>query len=325
MKLDFQFVIDRAWQAVKERELRPGEYCRFLPEENSVPNEYGCADAANILYSIGKIERCPERRLAAVKALQAMQDPETGLFQEETHHPLHTTAHCLAALELFDAGAFYPVKAVQQYSDPEKFLDALAWESDPWNESHKGAGLFSILALTGMLTLEWQEKYFANLDRNADPENGVSRKNAARSGKAELAAHMAGNFHYFFCYHHARHPFPYPEKAIDSCIRLYQERRLFGNFGEKFTFLEVDWVFTLLRCSRQTPHRFEDVRSNLRDFAVKYHKFLTETNWNNAIGGNDLHAIFGMITAVAELQLALPGEIITEIPLKNVLDRRPFI
>ena len=96
MKLDFQFVIDRAWQAVKERELRPGEYCRFLPEENSVPNEYGCADAANILYSIGKMERCPERRLAAVKALQAMQDPETGLFQEETHHPLHTTAHCLA-------------------------------------------------------------------------------------------------------------------------------------------------------------------------------------------------------------------------------------
>ena len=39
----------------------------------------------------------------------------------------------------------------------------------------------------------------------------------------------------------------------------------------------------------------------------------------------DLHALFGVICALAELQSALPGFIRTERPLRLVLDRRPFI
>ena len=42
-------------------------------------------------------------------------------------------------------------------------------------------------------------------------------------------------------------------------------------------------------------------------------------------GFNDLHMLFGSVCALAELQLALPGIIVTEKPLKLVLDRRPFI
>jgi hypothetical protein len=40
---------------------------------------------------------------------------------------------------------------------------------------------------------------------------------------------------------------------------------------------------------------------------------------------NDLHMLFGASCALAELQSALPGKIITEKPLRLVLDRRPFI
>ena len=40
---------------------------------------------------------------------------------------------------------------------------------------------------------------------------------------------------------------------------------------------------------------------------------------------NDLHALFGAVCALAELQLALPGELRSSVPLRNVLDRRPFI
>ena len=42
-------------------------------------------------------------------------------------------------------------------------------------------------------------------------------------------------------------------------------------------------------------------------------------------GLNDLHALFGAVCCLAELQAALPGEITSEKPLKLVLDRRPFI
>ena len=40
---------------------------------------------------------------------------------------------------------------------------------------------------------------------------------------------------------------------------------------------------------------------------------------------NDLHMLFGAVCALAELQQALPGLITSTVPLKLVLDRRPFI
>ena len=79
-------------------------------------NPYGCADAANLLYSIGRFPGSAGERLAWVDALRSLQDPGDGLFHEATHHEIHTTAHCVAALELFDArparslaGLFNPV------------------------------------------------------------------------------------------------------------------------------------------------------------------------------------------------------------------------
>ena len=40
---------------------------------------------------------------------------------------------------------------------------------------------------------------------------------------------------------------------------------------------------------------------------------------------NDLHMLFGAVCALAELQQALPGELTSAVPLRLVLDRRPFI
>ena len=40
---------------------------------------------------------------------------------------------------------------------------------------------------------------------------------------------------------------------------------------------------------------------------------------------NDLHMLFGTVCALAELQNALPGEIVSTRPMRLVLDRRPFI
>ena len=42
-------------------------------------------------------------------------------------------------------------------------------------------------------------------------------------------------------------------------------------------------------------------------------------------GFGDRHMLFGTVCALAELQQALPGELESTVPLKLVLDRRPFI
>ena len=115
-------------------------------------------DAANLLYTIGDFERDPQRRAESIAAMQKVQDHETGLFHESTHHPIHTTAHVLAALELYDAGPLYPVYALEEYREIEKmraFLEGLDWEGEPWGQSHRGAGLYAALRLTGRVDAAW--------------------------------------------------------------------------------------------------------------------------------------------------------------------------
>ena len=117
----------------------PGKYRRWLwqdPEQtrNLGVNAYGCADAANILYTIGHFPAEPAIRQSWVKNLQALQRPDTGEFPEGTHFILHTTAHCTAALELFDQKPLYPPKFVEQYLEKEKLyelLDGLEWVKSP--------------------------------------------------------------------------------------------------------------------------------------------------------------------------------------------------
>ena len=67
-----------------------------------VINPYGCADAANIRYMIGEFPATSAERENWIINLQGFQNPISGLFEEATHHPYHTTAHCVAALELFE-------------------------------------------------------------------------------------------------------------------------------------------------------------------------------------------------------------------------------
>ena len=63
----------------------------------------------------------------------------------------------------------------------------------------------------------------------------------------------------------------------------------------------------------------------MRDFAEKYLDYMDGVDGEKDDSFNDLHMLFGAVCALAELQLALPGEIITTVPMKIVLDRRPFI
>jgi hypothetical protein len=52
---------------------------------------------------------------------------------------------------------------------------------------------------------------------------------------------------------------------------------------------------------------------------------LTGLDPESDTGLDDLHDLFGSVCAIAELQQALPGEIVTARPWRLVLDRRPFI
>jgi hypothetical protein len=293
-------------------------------------NPYGCADAANILYTIGRFPRDRAERAGWVATLRSLQSPETGLFEEATHHTIHTTAHCIAALELFDARPEYPLTGLAALREPANMRDFLAgldWKGDPWRASHQGAGLFAALAITEEIDLAWQDAYFAWLDAWADPATGLfgGRKiqPVAHSGVVTLVPHMAGTFHYLFNMQWSRRPLRHPERLIDCCLGMLAERKF--PLGARVSFAEIDWIYCVNRARRECDHRFAEARAAIEGLGRKLCDFLLSLDPETDDGLNDLHQLFGTFCALAELQQAVPGLLRTNRPLKLVLDRRPFI
>lgn len=309
---------------------RPGEYCRYLwqwgkDEKKLGLNEYGVADAANILYTIGYFPQDTAEREGFIKVLSDMQNPETGMYSEPTHHTFHTTAHCTAALELFDAHPLYKCKALAPYTEKDalyKLLEeGIRWEDQPWRDSHIGAGLLPSLDNTGMVDLKWKDDYFDWLWENTDSETGFIFH--GKEKRAPMFHFMGGAFHYFFNHECEHRPMRYPEKVIDSCIDLMRECDP-DVFFKHCGFIEVDVVYCLTRAMRQTPHRFFEAKKELEIFAEKFLKSM-ELDYEKDDYFNDLHCLFGSLCCLAELQSALPGKLVSTRPLRLVLDRRPFI
>ncbi|MBS7706823.1 hypothetical protein [Chelatococcus asaccharovorans] len=335
MTIDLRRYIAHAEAIVANHAIAPGIYRRWntQAEDGSRDlgiNPYGCADAANILYTIGRFPREPEVRACWVEALQGLQSPESGLFEEPTHHPIHTTAHCIAALELFDAGPSHPLTALRRYTTAEgmrDFVASLDWRGNPWRESHRGAGLYAALVLAEEVDLAWQDAYFAWLWDNTDPATGLlagrDLPRISHSGTTTMVPHMAGTFHYLFNMQYARRPMRYAERLIDSCLEMEAERQF--PLGERIGFAEIDWFYCMNRALRACDHRFGEARSAMERLARRLGEYVVSLDPGTDDGLNDLHALFGNLCAFAEVQQALPGLVITDRPLKLVLDRRPFI
>lgn len=236
-------IIDGAGKVLESHRADEGGFARWIWQNASNDRElgsnpYGCADAANILYMIGAFPAKAEERSWWIKRLQGFQNAESGLFEEATHHPYHTTAHCVAALELFEAKAAHTLVRMHPYLDRrrlEQFLDGLCWAEDPWLASHQGAGIYAALVLMEEADSQWEDWYFGWLKEQADPETGLWRAGQVRPTlKADSFAgvrtrpsifpHLAALFHYLFNHEYAHRPVPYPDRIVDTCLAIYKNR-----------------------------------------------------------------------------------------------------
>ena len=226
----------------------------------------------------------------------------------------------MAALSLLNSIPEYSVRAMEQYADP---MAVAPWLSGV-DSAHIGAGVFSVFFLEGSMTIPWQDAFFGFLDAASDPQYGISRKGDIASGRKPAWLFMGDWFHYLFCYYACRKPFPNGERLVDSCIDLYIHKQFPDSFGKGQRFLDIDWAFSLNRAAIQTGYRLEESRALLREFAYSYIQYLEKSSLDE-IQWADLHLLFGAVCGLAELQLALPGELISTRPLRQVLDSRPFI
>ncbi len=340
--MNIQNLIDIIKDTVMAHRLdKDGEYARYLWQNDAMDrklglNEYGCADAINILYTINDFVTDDESRKKHIMVLQSMQNPETGKFEEKTHHFIHTCAHCTAALELFDKKPLYRFKCLDKYKTIDglkELLNGLDWQNCAWPESHKGAGIYAALKLNDEIDEEWERTYFRWLWDNADSKYGFWKSGVIENNLENLYTYMGAGFHYLFNIEYAKMPIRYPERIIDACLELYNNHKIGTHdgdykrdmFGKNIGFLEVDWIYSITRSMRKCDYRRHDCVDALNKFADGYIDWLFSIDHRTHDGFNDIHLLFGACCALAELQSALPGKLITKKPLRLVLDRRPFI
>lgn len=296
--------------------------------DSTQPDAYGTAGAANILYMLGELPGGAAERASWVRSLQGFQDPQTGVFVDATHSDHHTTAHCAAALELFEARPAHSLAFLHELADHDRlreFLDQLDW-TRPWPASHDAAGAASALAITGEVDPSWFAAYFDWFDSEADPTTGLWRRDRMLPVDQwpGLFANLGGSFHYHFVYDYFRQPWPYPDRLIDTCLTLLHDSA--GSFAEtEIGFRDIDLVFCLSRARRQTAHRFDEVGTALSIMVDRVAALLADPDYLASEQLDDVHTTFGAVCTVAELQRAVPGSIGTPVPLRLVLDRRPFI
>jgi len=315
---------------VKRHNLgRPGEYTRWLTQDSKNSRDlgstpYGCANAVNILYTIGALPEGEERQ-AMAEVLRRFQDGESGLFVNPGNYETHTTAFVSGALKLLDVKPLYRARAFEKYLDRDAlfaFMDGIDWPCNPWLGSHLGAGLYASMLLTGTSTDEWEDLYFSWLDENADPATGLWKKGCL-SG-APRFHYLAATFHYVFNYEHAKRALPYPEALLDTCIDAYRSGDCI-DFAREVGWPDIDFAYLLARVQRRAGTRYGETQQILREIADGLISQLLAMDPAASETLNDLNTLFAIVCALAVLQDALPGYIRTSVPLKLVLDIRPFL
>ena len=302
-----------------------GRYPRAVGKKT--PGLYGVADMACSLYTISALHPSEDDRAQWANSFELFQNPVTGWFQEEapaTLSPQHNTAFALAAMQLLDLKPKYPVKMDAEYINIATYLNALDWRTGVYSGSHKGAGVGSIFVLVPALhSTSWFAEYFTTCDGLFDPNNGMMGRVKPAAGDIDQ---IGGTFHYSFLYQFFNREMPFPEKRIDSILGLQRPDGYWAPGNHLW--MTLDAIYLMTRTSRYCQHRLEDVQSSVRKIVkvLQQDVFSPEGRKATFSKSEGVHSLTAAISIAAEAQQFLgSGEIITDWPLKLVLDRRPFI
>lgn len=301
-----------------------GNYARRPGD--SQPEIYGAADMACVLHTIGHLHPSEKERQEWAQVFRPFQTDPLGLFveREPTHSPVHNTAYVLGAMELLGLSPERPIRLRAEHRTISTLFEKIDWEKGVYPGSHLGAGVGSICALVPELRdPAWFEAYFAACEDLLDPRNGMMGRRKPASGDSDQ---IGGTFHYAFLFSHFNCLLPYPEQRIDAILGLQQADGYWA--PDNKLWLTFDAMHLLTRTSRQCPHRFPEVVALVRQVIQLLARdvFSPEGRAKTFVGKLPVHSLTAAISAAAEAQIFLgQREVITERPLRLILDRRPFI
>lgn len=290
---------------------------------------YGASDLACVLWSIRRLRPTDAGRRAWAEVFAGFADPLTGRYVEKgkpSHVDEHVTAYAIAAMELLDLEV-QTLRWADSFRSPRNataFLDALDWRNHVYLESHRGAGAAAIVAnVPSLRTPSWFAAFFAAIEAHLDPASGMFGDGKPPTGDLDQ---IGGTFHYAFLYEWANRPLPHPEARIDAVLALQREDGLWDPANPFW--LTLDGVYLLTRAVRRSGHRRAEVDAAVRRSLDAVALLALDEEARPVTFGASMgsHTLVAVVSLLAEAQQHLGAdEVVSDLPLRLVLDRRPFI
>jgi hypothetical protein len=322
------FLLDTVLTTLTECQLEgPAGSYRRTPHQDAQADPVACAAATNIHYMMRKVPGTEQVRAEWIDTLRSFEDPETGLF-DQGPHGLIITAACTAALATLYSTPSTPPHAYMEQCAPEArraFLQERCWCEHPERSSKETAALYVLLAQQESAGPDWARGMVDWLHSEVDEHTGLVRKGCIApvelEGSWTLLPHLCSVLYPLAICQAARQPVFRPARLIDTALEVMEFHRdlFFKRKGHR----HLPWVYTLSRCMRYTTHRHEEARQALVRFVPAYLDYLKRQTQNGDYA-NLPQAQWDLAT-LAELQLAVPGELTGLPPLRQVLDVAPFL
>jgi len=322
------FLLDAALTSLKECRLEgpEGSY-RRAPHLDADADPAACAAAANLTYMLGTVPADGTVRREWIDTLRSFQDPESGLFQQGPH-ALSVSAACTSALSVFNAVPETPPLEYIEQRDPgscKVFLQERCWCDRPEASSRETAALYVLLHSQEKAGLDWALQLTQWLHSEVDEHTGLIRKGCIApvelDGSWTLLPYLCSVLYPLAICQHARQPLFMPWRLIDTALEVMEFHRdlFFKRKGHR----HLPWVYALSRCMRYNTHRHEEARQALERFVPAYLAYVREQISEGMY--TDLIQAQWDLATLAELQLAVPGQITGIRPLQQVLDITPFL
>jgi hypothetical protein len=328
--IDVQPILDAALHTVNQCRL-DGATGRFKSHSSAGNQEdpWTSAAAVNVLYGLNILPGRNHDRQEWIDTLQSYQDESSGLFKTpHSKNDLLLTAACTAALSCFDCAPLHPPTELLIHTEPGNlysFCRELKWCQDPERAARELGALFTSLVLTSQVGAEWETQYFNWIRKEVDEHTGLLRRECLApvelDGHWTLLPYLCAYLYPLTTSLYARQPQPLPWRMIDTALEImeYHRNLFFQPKGQR----HLPWVFALTRSRFRSAHRFEEAQHALERFIPPYLDFLNDQIRSNRF--NSPTHIQWDIALLAELQIALPGSLLSRRPLRQILDHHPFL
>jgi hypothetical protein len=315
---------------------RPGEYARRPGETETAL--YGAADVACILYSLDRLDPSPDSAAEWLEVLSGFQDPVSGFFVDRSGSlsTAHNTGFAVGAMNLLHrelSNGELPksplrfARLVREPADAERFAGSLDWRNDCYEAGENLIGhASSFFNVSGAMPAGWFEWLVDYVERTKmDEANGMVGIDKPPGGDTDQ---IGGTLHFDFFWAALGRQLPFASARTEALLGLQLPSGLWDPNNPWW--LTFDAVYML---RRTLPDLSADRAESVRAAVARAASALTARSSDPELRRSDFvdpwigaHMVTGAVSFFAYAQQVLgESRVITDRPLRSVLDRRPYI